>query len=248
MANRRFLNLICMGLLAPGVLLANGIQPPKPKQPTVTPKKLVFGFTGGIVTFGSKPGSGIITNNPVFTKKGGVKPRVSTLNLVSSTPKGKSFTGNMGSVIFTTGFALPGATKSLINYAPGGSISIFTSKKLGTGKSALQAGSILFSGYFNSIQSFVITKGTCKLCYTGVLSGDTKATFINSKLLTLLGLPTLSGGTFKALEFDISLKLQGGAVQSGGMVVTPEPGTLVLAGTGLISLAGLIRRRLVPAA
>ena len=248
MANRRILNLICMGLLAPGVLLANGIQPGKPKQPTVTPNKLVFGFAGGIVAIGSKPGSGIITNNPLLTKKGTTKAKVSTLNLVSSTPKGKSFTGNMGSVIFTTGFALPGATKSLINYAPGGSISIFTSKKLGTGKLALQAGSILFSGFFSSIQSFTITKGTCKLCLLGVLSGDTKATFINSKLLTLLGLPQLSGGTFKALEFDISLKLQGGGVQSGGMVVTPEPGTLVLAGTGLISLAGLIRRRLVPAA
>jgi hypothetical protein len=222
--------------------------PVKPKPAKPAPNKLTFGFAGGTVSFGSKPGSGIITNNPLLTKKTSTKGKASTLNYISSIPNGKSFSGSMGSVLFSTGFALPGATSKLISFAPGGSISILSSKKLGTGVNSLKAGSILFSGFFSGIQQFSITKGTCKLCFTGLLTGDTKATFINPSLLALLGLPPLAGGTFKALEFDISLKLQGGGVQSGGIVVTPEPGSLFLTGTGLMTLAGLIRRRLTQAA
>ena len=234
--------LACATLfLAPATVRANGIRP---GTPLPAPKKLDFGFAGGVVSFGSKTGTGFLSDDPARTKKTTTKGKPSTLTLIASLPNGKSFTGsNLGRVLFTTGFAEPGATNNLITYAPGGSITITSSKKLGTGPHAVPSGSILFSGFFTGLQSFVITKGKCKNCFTGLLNGDTKATFVSPNLLALLGLPPVVNGVFNSIEFDLSLKLQGASLHSGTLVVTPEPGTLTLAGTGLLSLAGLIRRR-----
>jgi hypothetical protein len=219
---------------------ANGIR--TPKNPVL--EKLDFGFKGGIISFTSAAGTGFLSNNPALTTHTLTHGKASTLILVAALPGGKSFAGsNLGSVVFTTGFAEPGATNSLVTYAPGGSIIITSSKKIGTGPHAVPAGTLLFSGFFSGPEAFTITKGICKLCYSAVLSGDTKSTFVSPTLLALLGLPQLNNGVFTSIDLDLSLRFQGAGVTNGSLVITPEPGTLALAGTGLLSLAGMIRRK-----
>jgi hypothetical protein len=205
---------------------------------------LDFGFAGGIVAFTSKPGTGMLTDNPAI-KLGKTKGKLSTLNFVGSIPGGPHFSAaNLGTVLFTTGFALPGATSSLIDYVPGGSIFVKATKPFGAGPNKIKAGTLLFTGWFSGVQSFTIfhQPGGGPRALIGDLDGLIETTYANPHLLALLGLPPVSYGSFQSFEIDVSMGLNGGAVASGTMLVTPEPGTLALMGTGLLSLAGFIRR------
>jgi len=73
--------------------------------------------------------------------------------------------------------------------------------------------------------------------FSSALTGGTVST---SNGLTLINanLACFSCGTFQQV---ISA---GGLVTSGDTVVTPEPGTLGLLGTGLVGLAGIVRRKM----
>ena len=207
---------------------------------------LDFGFVKGLVAFSSTTGTGLLTNNPKAPKIGKTKAVLSTLNFVGAIPGGKSFSGKaLGTVQYTTGFALSGATSSLIKYGAGGSIIIKATKTFGTGVNKILAGTLLFTGFFSGTQNFAITQigGGPKPGHKGVLTGNVSTTFASPKLLALLGLSPVAGGIFKSLEIDVSISQNGGAVTSGFMVVSPEPATLALAGTGLLSLAGLLRRK-----
>lgn len=204
---------------------------------------LEFGFAKGIVAFSSTAGTGYLTNNPA-SQIGKAKGKRSTLNFVGAFPGGKSFSApSLGTVQFTTGFALSGATNSLIQYAKGGSIIIKATKAFGKGVNKITPGSVLFTGSFTGTQNFAITQGKCKKCFSGVLTGNVGTTFANPHLLALLSLSPVAGGIFKSIEIDVSFGRNGGAVTNGFLIVTPEPGTLALAGTGLLSIAGLLRRK-----
>ena len=79
-----------------------------------------------------------------------------------------------------------------------------------------------------------ITNNSSATLFKGSFNGS--ATIIGSAIqvtYALNGVPVIGG-------FQISA----GGVVSGDTIVTPEPGTLGLLGTGLVGLAGIVRRKL----
>jgi hypothetical protein len=223
-------------LLLPGVAKADSV---------------VFNFAHGIVSVTFAPGS--FVSNETQNAGGATVPRLSTLTGAAGVP-GNSITGsNLGTVGFTSG-ALTGTTSSGGNivgasFAPGGDINVVAASGAFSG---IAGGTTLFSGVFSSGQSFIWNclnpLGSCSATPlqggNWTLSGTVTTNNLNPQLLSLLGVsggfPT---GTFSSIQLDVSFRYQGGVVQSGTITLVPEPATLSLLGTGLIGIAGLLRRR-----
>jgi hypothetical protein len=152
--------------------------------------------------------------------------------------------GNLGSIgggtAIISGSATAGSTYSLTSQL----VSI-----LNVNTNALSQGAL---GWVN------VTTGTLSACQSGLcFTGGTltitsaggatlfSGTFTSGTVATVAGvtfvnasLGTLGGST------QISLGVGRTGTVSGGTIVTPEPGTLGLLGTGLIGLAGIVRRKL----
>jgi hypothetical protein len=230
-ARRILLIVAAMLFLAPGILHADALN---------------FTFSGGLVVISTglvaTPGAGVISNAPANSIPGGQLAVPSNLTSIFTLPAGlTSFSGtSLGSVIFTTGTVIQGSKASgQYTFNPGGGISV-TANALGLG-GVVAPNATLFSGVFSGITSF--TNPTTPIG-PWTLTGKITTTSLNAALLQALGIPSQPTGNFVALEIDVAFRLQGGAIQSGTITLVPEPGTLVLAGTGLIGLAGVLRRRL----
>ena len=248
MVRRFFLLSLALGvLLLPTVASANS---------------LVFSFgnptghTGvGLLRFVTGNGVGMLTNQiPSLKQK--VSPAIltSVANVGAGGTSISNASSNIGTFSFTTGHQIglptPFGGGSLYTYSGGSStnLSILASA---TGfcnvKGCVAPNSVLFSGYFNGpIKFLIITpipgKPNIK---TGSLTAKviTNTNGLSPALLFMLGLPFQSHGTAVALYIDVSLGL-GGAIKAGTITLVPEPGTLVLFGSGLVTLAGLLRKRL----
>lgn len=177
-----------------------------------------FGYSGGML---STPTNSYITTGPIG----------STLTSVSGYNGGGIITGsNLGTITFTTGARISGGMGNA-TFAAGGSIVITAN---GTG--GLPAG-VLFTGTFTSTSTLSqgVTSGGL---YYYTVSGAISGTFSNGQ--------TVSG---QLLTISVSSKqpFHGSVGISSGSatVVTPEPGTLSLLGTGLIGLAGMVRKKLI---
>jgi hypothetical protein len=153
----------------------------------------------------------------------------SGLTLTGSTlfKVGSAVGSNLGSLSFTTGAFLTGNAQDGGTLAAGGSFQI-----VGNGTNGVPNG-VIFSGTFS-------TGGTWS--YMTLANG----THVYTLVAGIVNSSGQVGGTSQ-LTINTGKDLFNGSVSlaSGDTTLSvPEPGTLSLFGTGLIGLAGMIRRRL----
>lgn len=155
----------------------------------------------------------------------------STLIAVNGLNGGGLIVGsNLGSVAFTTGALASGSLQTGGTFAAGGSFTI-----TGNGSNGVPNG-VIFSGTFSQPATWTLVTlpdGTHNYTLTGALNGSLQG--FNSNGVTV----QLTINTGKGF-FNGSTEISSGDTN----VVVPEPGTLTMLGTGLIGLAGTIRRKL----
>jgi hypothetical protein len=243
MSLKRFLLIAAaLTLLLPTAALADGVS---------------FGFGGGAMD---------ASGNTLTTMSGGGSS--STLNFVGFFPgNSPSWIGALGTVDFTTGNFINTCAANTTCYGAAGSmIQIVATTSFG----GIAAGTVLFSGSFVDIATAVFPGGpapqfalpagtgvtfskitctspqpagtTCFRMY-GTVQGQLDPAVIAA--LGLNGGPSADGWVAHIdLVFagnpGLVLAIAGGDMQ----VVVPEPASLALFGTGLLGIAGLVRRRM----
>ena len=180
-------------------------------------------------------GSGVDYTNSGGTLSGsssGLMLSGSVLVAVNGLNGGGLITGSdLGSVSFQTGALSSGSLATGGTFAAGGWFTI-----TGNGSNGVPNGT-LFTGTFDQPVTWsmvTLANGTHNYTLTGTLSGTTNggssAVGVTVQLTINTGKGFFSGST---------------TISSGDTnVVVPEPGSLSLFGTGLIGLAGAIRRKL----
>jgi hypothetical protein len=158
----------------------------------------------------------------------------STLISVNGLNGGGLITGNdLGSVTFSTGALAGGSLQMGGTFAAGGSFTI-----TGNGTSGIPNGT-LFSGTFDAPSTWTLVtlaNGTHDYTLSGTLSGMgtqgvTVQLTVNTGKGYFNGVTNISSGDTDVL----------GASTKG---LVPEPGSLSLMGVGLLTLAGVARRKL----
>jgi hypothetical protein len=164
----------------------------------------------------------------VSNKGGTISGNSSGLSLSGSVmiSYGSAVGSNLGSVTFTTGAFLTGDAQNGGTLAPGGSFVI-----TGNGSNGVPSG-MIFSGTFSSGTWNLLTlaNGTHEYILTAAIVNGSGQVGATSQITVNTGKGFFNG----------SVKLESGDTS----LAVPEPGTLSLLGTGLIGLAGVIRRKL----
>lgn len=158
----------------------------------------------------------------------------STLIAVNGLNGGGLITGsNLGSLTFTTGALTSGSLQMGGNFAAGGTFTI-----TGNGTNGLPNGTI-FSGTFSGPVTWTLVtlaNGTHNYTLSGSLVGTLGSVSTNGVTVQL----TINTG--KGF-FNGSTSISSGDTNVANVVI-PEPGTLSLLGTGLIGVAGALRKKL----
>jgi hypothetical protein len=179
-------------------------------------------FAGSSIDFTNSGGTLTGTNS-------GLTLTGSTLIAVNGLGGGGLITGtNLGSVTFSTGALASGSLQMGGTFAAGGTFSI-----TGNGTSGVPNG-VIFSGTFSGPVTWTLVtlaNGTHNYTLTGSLAGNMgSGNGVTVQLTVNTGKGFFNGST---------------SISSGDTnIVVPEPGTLGLLGTGLIGIAGLVKRTL----
>jgi hypothetical protein len=182
-------------------------------------------FAGSSVDYTNSGGT-LSGSNSGLSLTGSVLVAVSGLN------GGGLITGSdLGSVSFSTGTLTGGSLQMGGTFAGGGWFTI-----TGNGNNGVPNGT-LFSGTFSGPVTWTLVtlaNGTHNYTLSGSLSGMTGSGYSTVGVTVQLTINTGKG------YFNGSTTISSGDTNT----VVPEPGSLSLLGTGLLGLAGIIRRKL----
>jgi hypothetical protein len=157
----------------------------------------------------------------------------STLIAVNGLNGGGLITGNLGSLTLTTGALASGSLQMGGTFAAGGTFTV-----TGNGTNGIPNGT-LFTGTFSGPVTWTLVTladGTHNYTLSGALTG-TLGSASTTGVTVQLTINTGKG------FFNGSTSISSGDTNIGNVIV-PEPGTLSLLGTGLLVVAGAVRKRI----